>query len=88
MWLASLPPESLADVDTISEEFGYGTSFPYTLIMVPPTGVSALSTQCFSDVYGSLTRLVADYGVELTSLTDFSSVAVLGVRLRLFGQCF
>ena len=71
--------DSLRNLDLLSQEFGYGQTFPYTLMFVPPAGVPALSVPCFTTVGQVVANLVHTDGVEKTSVTDFTSVAFLEV---------
>ena len=64
----------------LSQEFGYGKTFPFTLMVVPPVGVSALSVPAFNTVAEIIPNLVNTEGVDETSVADFASVAYLAVR--------
>ena len=72
--------ESEANINLMASVFGIGHLFGYTLIVVPPAGVSMLSAPAFAAVADAIPRLTSAPGVLQTSVNDFNCVAFSGVR--------
>jgi hypothetical protein len=70
---------ALRDIDLLTSHFGYGKTFPYVLMAVPPPGQPAVSQDTFNTVTDIVNNLASAPGVMRTSPDDFASIASLKV---------